>query len=97
MDIGNILHEVLERFAKKVVESGESFVLLSEEKRTAIQAESLAETFDYGDDIFKSSSRNSYQLERLRRIADRAVRTVLTQIRKGSFTPVAFEEEFVTG
>lgn len=97
MDIGNILHEVLERFAKKVVESGESFALLSEEKRTAIQAESLAETFDYGDDIFKSSSRNSYQLERLKRIADRAVRTVLTQIKKGSFTPVAFEEEFVTG
>ena len=96
MDIGNILHEILERFAKKVVEKGESFNSISEETREAIQAESIAEAFNYGDDIFNASSRNNYQLTRLKRIADRAVRTVLTQIKSGLFTPVAFEEEFVT-
>lgn len=97
MDIGNILHEVLERFAKKVVESGESFNLISEDKRTAILKQSLAESFDYGDEIFKSSYRNSYQFERIKRIADKTVRTMLTQLRLGSFVPAAFEEEFVTG
>ena len=76
------------------VEKGESFNSISEEAREAIQAESIAEAFNYGDDIFNASFRNNYQLTRLKRITDRAVRTALTQIKSGLFTPVAFEEEF---
>lgn len=97
MDIGNVLHEVLERFAKKLVSIGESFTSVSEETRRRIQAESLKEAFNYGDDVFNSSFRNSYQLERLKRITDRAVKTILTQLRAGEFAPICFEEEFVTG
>ena len=96
MDIGNVLHEALERFAKKVIDRGESFASLSGETREAIQAESIAETFNYGDDIFNASFRNNYQTKRLIRLTDRAVRTVLSQLRSGNFMPIGIEEEFVT-
>lgn len=96
MDAGNVLHEALERFAKKILERGESFASISKEVREAVQAESIAETFNYGDDIFNASFRNNYQGERLKRITDRAVRTVLSQLQSGDFTPIGIEEEFVT-
>ena len=96
MDMGNVLHETLERFAKKILARGESFTSVSDEVRELIQAESIAETFNYGDDIFNSTFRNNYQAERLKRITNRAVSTVLSQLKSGSFTPIGIEEEFVT-
>ena len=96
MDMGNVLHETLERFAKKILARGESFTSVSDEVRELIQAESIAETFNYGDDIFNSTFRNNYQAERLKRITNRAVNTVLSQLKSGSFTPIGIEEEFVT-
>ena len=97
MDNGNVLHEVLERFAKKVLKRKESFISISEQTMEAVYLESLAETFNYGDDIFNSSFRNNYQIERLKRITGRAVRTVISQLRSGSFSPIGIEEEFITG
>ena len=97
VDIGNVLHEALERFAKKVLERGESFASVPDDIRESLQAESIEETFNYGDDIFNASYRNNYQSVRLKRIIDRVVRTMLSQLKSGAFTPVGIEEEFITG
>lgn len=96
MDMGNVLHEALERFARKIIENGESFTSISENGKGKILAESLEETFKYGDDIFNSSARNKYQIERLKRITKRAVWAVLSQLKAGRFVPSGIEEEFVT-
>ncbi len=96
VDIGNVLHKVLERFVKKAVEGGADFSSLLAEKRLALRDASIAEALGYGGDIFSYSSRLNYNIERLKRISDRAIKTIIHQLNAGKFVPFAFEEEFIT-
>lgn len=94
MDIGNILHEVLEKFVKKVINAGSDFSNLSETGVKSICDSSLNEILNLREEI-NSSNRLKYQAERLKRISNRAISTIVKQISGGSYLPIAIEEEFV--
>ena len=59
MDLGNIAHQALERFAHKIEEEGLDWVTMPEEKREQLIDESVEESIlDYGNTVLFSSARN---------------------------------------
>ena len=95
VDLGNIYHGVLNRFAH----------LLDEEKRTwfdfdrefaqnAVKKALAEETADYGNSVFSASYRNEYQVKRMERILTRTALTLQEQLKRGAFTPREYEVSF---
>lgn len=95
VDMGNIYHDVLERFSEHVEKSKYTWFDIPEEiqedwmeesMESAILSYKMAEVF--------SDARNRYLLERMKTTVKRTVWAVLTQIRKGKFIPSGFEVSF---
>lgn len=95
MDLGNIVHTVLEHFAKKVSAYQYDWHTMSEEVREKLIAESMDEVIhDYGNTILHSSARNEYMIQRVYRILSRTVWALQEQIRRSDFVPNRFEVSF---
>lgn len=95
MDMGNIVHAVLEHFAKKVSAYQYDWHDMSEEIREKLISESMDEVIhDYGNTILHSSSRNEYMIKRVYRIMSRTVWALQEQIRRSDFVPNGFEVSF---
>ena len=94
-DTGNILHGVLEDFARQLEESEYTWFDVPEEVSETIIDHSLEEYVKtYGQDIIFDSARNTYMLTRLKRMLLRSVKTLQHQLTKGLFTPTDFEVSF---
>ena len=95
-DMGNVMHQVLERFAAEVRKRGLEWQNLSEEEGRELVDECLdAIAADYGNTILHSSARGQYLIERARKILYRTVQVLQTQLANGEFQPEGFE--LVTG
>lgn len=95
IDLGNIFHNSIERFSKKLVESGLDWRNLEEKDRKVLVKESVSEvTTDYGNMVLQSSARNAYFINRLERITDRTVWALSEHIKRGSFQPINYEIAF---
>lgn len=95
VDMGNVFHGVLELFAEKL--SGHHYTWFDFPKEAAEQIldEAIeAYAVNYEETILYSNARNQYLLKRIRRILLRTVRTLQTQLQKGSFLPEHFEMSF---
>lgn len=95
-ELGNIYHEVLERFSKKVLEEGGDFKGLGEKEIGSFIKEGITDTIGSRYDILLSSGRNLHRLETIRRIAEKTAWAVSRQVTKGSFMPTFFEEAFLS-
>ena len=92
MDMGNVMHGALERFSGKLKEKGLDWKKLDEDTRNTLIDECLdVVAADYGNTILKSSARNTYMVERTRRILRRTVWALQEQLKKGEFSPEGFE------
>lgn len=95
VDMGNIFHGVLELFADKLSQSGYTWFDFPKEAGDRILDEAIeAYAVNYGETILYSNSRNQYLLRRIKRILKQTVRTLQTQLKKGSFLPEHFELSF---
>lgn len=95
VDIGTILHRVMELFSRRTELEEGGWEAVSEERRDSLAKECLKEAVEeYGGEIFDDSARNGYQLRRLERIAQRAVWALQKQILAGAFRPVNYEVAF---
>lgn len=95
MDLGNMFHSAMERYSKKLAQEGLEFADVTEQKRKLLVEECITEiTTDYGNSILASSARNTYFINRLKRITDRTVWALQNQLRKGKFRPVSYEIAF---
>jgi ATP-dependent helicase/nuclease subunit B len=98
MDMGNIMHQVLEDFAVEVRKQGLNWKELKEEERDALVDACLDKVaLDYGNTILASSARNRYMIERTRRILRRTVWALQEQLKQGEFEPEGFEVSFGGG
>ena len=98
MDMGNVMHMALEKFAVEVRKEGLDWAELTEEERNRIIDSCLDQvSADYGNTVLKSSARNEYMLERTRRILRRTVWALQEQLKHGAFRPEGFEVRFQGG
>ncbi len=95
VDLGNVYHEVLERFSKGLPESGYTWFDFPEEYGDEAVTKALAEcAATYGDTVLFTNARNEYAISRIERILKRTVKSLQQQLRKGCFTPKHYELEF---
>ena len=92
MDMGNIIHQALEDFAKELRDKQMEWSELADDERDAIADACLDKVAaDYGNTILQSSARNHYMIERTRRILRRTVWALQEQLKNGKFRPEGFE------
>lgn len=95
VDLGNIYHGVLNRFAGLLEEEKKNwFDFDTEFARRAVKKALTEETADYGNSVFSASYRNEYQVSRMERILIRTALTLQEQLKRGTFTPQAYEVAF---
>lgn len=92
MDMGNVIHQSLEKFAFEVRRRGLQWKELEGEERDALAQECLMQVAaDYGNTVLKSSFRNQYMIERTGRLLRRTVWALQQQLQQGEFLPEGFE------
>lgn len=95
VDMGNIYHDALEHFAKRIEASDYTWFDIPEE----VQAEWIEQSMDEAIEGCKNTGafenvRNRYLLGRMRNTIRRTVWALTTQIQKGRFVPKDFEVSF---
>lgn len=94
-DIGNIFHEALELFSKKLKESEYNWHSLPKDVEIAFGKESVQEAVsNFGNGILESSKRNAYLVTRVERILLKTVETLTMQLQAGKFEPHLYEQFF---
>ncbi len=95
LDMGNILHGALERFARLAHERGFTFASVPPEEVEALLAEALRRTVEeYGGQILDGSSRSRYHVDRAANILRRSIRALQEELADSDFEPVGFEVDF---
>ena len=98
VDLGNLFHGAIERFAKKLEDAGYTWTNVPEEAREEFVQNSVDECIvDYSNSILYSSARNAYMIHRLKRMLRRTVWALTKQLEKGDFVPVGYEVRFSGG
>lgn len=98
LDLGNLMHSAMEKYAKKLEKQGNTWMTVSEETRNVAIEESVEESIvDYENSILYSSKRNEYIIARLKRLMKRAVWALTKQLEKGDFIPKNYEIVYDSG
>lgn len=96
-DIGNIYHEAIDTFSKKLEENHLSWKEIGDEQREHLIAETLKEIEEkYADSAIYDSARNRYMFERIKNITDKTIWVLQQQVKQGNFVPGGFEIKFAS-
>lgn len=91
-DIGNIFHEAIELFSREIVAMDIAFEDVTDEIRVDIVDRVVGKVAEkYGAHVLTSSARNSYMIEKIRRVTDRTAWAIIEHIKKGKYNPAEFE------
>ena len=94
-DMGTLLHNSLDLFARKVREQGKSWVDLEDEERDTLAEDCVTEVVEKsGETILLSSARNAYTINRVKRMVKRSVWALQKQLKQGEFYPALTEWAF---
>lgn len=94
-DLGIIFHAVIEDFSKYLQENNISWENADEkiiEEITQVSVENEISRFT--SDVFLSSNTMKYLVKRLKTISQKTIGTLINHVKKGAFTPYAFEMTF---
>lgn len=98
LDLGNIVHQSLERFARKADREKLAWTEMTEEQQNELIEESVEESIlDYGNTVLFSSARNESMIRRIKRLLRRSVWALTKQLEKGDFVPSGYELKFGSG
>ena len=98
LDLGNVAHQSLERFARKADREHLSWTQMPEQKREELIDESVEESvIDYGNTVLFSSARNEDMIRRIKKLIRRSVWALTKQLAKGDFVPSGYELKFGSG
>ena len=98
VDMGNIFHEALELFSRKIIEKDMDFKDITDDMRKDMVSEVVVEaTENYGGKVLKSSARNKYMIEKIQKITDRSAWAIIEHIKSGNFNPSDFELKLKEG
>ncbi|WP_432666128.1 helicase-exonuclease AddAB subunit AddB [Wukongibacter baidiensis] len=94
-DIGNLFHDSMEKFSKKLSIENIRWSDIDKEKSDEIVEKIIDEIApNFGYSILESSYRYKYLVNKLKRVSKRAAWTLTEHIKKGDFTPSLYEIEF---
>ena len=92
VDIGNIFHEAIELFSREIVDRNLDFSDVSDDMRRCIVDDVVLKvTEKYGGHVLRSTARNEYMIEKIRRVTDRSAWAIIEHIKRGDFRPDDFE------
>ena len=95
VDMGNIYHEVLEHFAKRVEASEYDWFTMPEEVANKLVEEAMEDAIaGYKGAAAFEESRNRYLLSRMKHTLYCTVWALIHQVKKGRFVPSEFEVSF---
>lgn len=95
VDVGNVFHEVMDRFAKKLGEQNIDWASLNRDELLKIAGECVAEsTAGAASEILKSSGRYKSLAARIGDISTSALAALTKHIRRGEFSFYSSEFEF---
>lgn len=95
VDMGNIYHDALEHFAKRVEESEFTWFNLPKEMQSAWVEQSMEDAITgCGNAGAFEDARNRYLLERMKATIRETVWALVTQVQRGHFVPSDFEVAF---
>lgn len=98
MDLGNIAHQSMERFARKADEHRTLWTAMDETLRSELIDESVEESIlDYGNTVLYSSARNEYMITRIKKLIRRSVWALTKQMEQSDFLPSGYELQFGSG
>lgn len=94
-DIGNIFHNAIEWFSKRLAAEGLTWHTITDQQRDRLAEEAVEEvTKEYGNTIFLSSKRNEYMIKRILRMTKRSLWAISQQIQAGELEPSGYEIVF---
>ncbi len=94
-DLGSLYHQCIEVFFTQLVADGADPRAVTEEerkRRTADAVRIVTESFGHG--MMTETASMQYRRERIRRVIDRTVWALLSQLAQGSYRPYASEMKF---
>lgn len=95
VDMGNLYHGALERFAEQIRDSEYTWFDIPEEAADAFVERALADTVSgYSMAYLFEDARNRYLLSNIQRTLYCTVRALTEQVKRGKFVPSAFEVSF---
>lgn len=95
VDMGNVFHGVLEKFALKLEEAHFTWMNFPPETGRRLVSLALEEyAAGYGETVLFDSARNEYLIAKMERILNRTVETLQYQLKKGIFEPSDYELPF---
>lgn len=95
VDMGNIYHEVLDTFSRKLEESEYTWFNFPMEFADSVVEETMEHVAaEYGAGVLYSSARKAYAATRMSRVLKRTVATLQKQLKQGEFVPNAHEISF---
>lgn len=94
-DIGNIVHQALERYTRKLIEEGKGWEDIEENEQHRRAEECIEETAAlYKNGLLYNSERDSRLIFRLQRILNRTIWAITRQMQMGKFRTVDSEFTF---
>ncbi|MFV0363139.1 MAG: PD-(D/E)XK nuclease family protein [Suipraeoptans sp.] len=98
IDLGNICHMSLERYAKKLYNKHIDWVKIDENSQKNIISDCVRETIEgYKNDLLFDTSKNKYMIDKIERLVDRSVWALTKQLEPGDFKPMYYEFGFKDG
>lgn len=98
VDLGNVFHSAVEKYASKLSKSNRSWTSLGEEEQKRLSDQCVDEAVtDYGNSVLHSTSRNQYMITRMKHMMNRTVWALTEQLHRGDFQPEAYEVSFGSG
>lgn len=97
-DVGSLYHSALELFGRKISQSSENFLDITQEAARKVMSEAIDECLkEIGDSALYDNSRNLYVQERMKRVLERTAEVLVYQLQKGDFVPENYELTFGRG
>jgi len=94
-DIGNIFHNAIDHFSKKLDASEYTWHSIPDEVREDWAIKSVEQAVEeYENTFLKSTKRNEYLVTRIKRITIRTLWALCNQIKQGAFEPAGYEMPF---
>jgi len=94
-DVGNLFHTAVDTYSMEITKLNKDWQSVSREEMEGIIDSIVDRSVEnYGNQVFSSTFRYKYLVNKIKRIGKRAVHTLTEQLKFGGFEPSAYELEF---